>query len=242
MRHRDERAIRHVPASVRALLVVSLLAHAVWQWSSPRPSASAQALPPPPSVNAVHLAGLGEHTVAAQLLTLYLQAFDNQPGISIPFKALDYARVVEWLETILRLDNRTQYPFLLASHVYAQVPDHDRVRQMLAFVRRHFETDPGRRWRWLAHAAILAKHRLNDPSLALGYARDLGRMALNAPSWARQMHIFMLEDMGEVESAQVLLGALLASGDVADEHEKRFLIGRLENMKSGEKSSQPTKN
>jgi len=33
------------------------------------------------------------------------------------------------------------------------------------------------------------------------------------------MRIFILEDMGELESATVLLGGLLASGEVADPRE-----------------------
>ena len=45
-------------------------------------------------------------------MTLYLQAFDNQPGVSIPFRDLDYRRVTQWLETILALDAAGQYPLL----------------------------------------------------------------------------------------------------------------------------------
>ena len=37
------------------------------------------------------------------------------------------------------------------------------------------------------------------------------------------MHVFILEDMGEIESAAVLLGGLLASGEVSDPNEARFL-------------------
>jgi len=44
---------------------------------------------------------LGEPIALAQWLTLYLQAFDNQPGVSIPFQDLDYPRVIRWLDTIL---------------------------------------------------------------------------------------------------------------------------------------------
>jgi hypothetical protein len=54
------------------------------------------------------------------------------------------------------------------------------------------------------------------------------------------MRIFILEDLGELESATVLLGGLLASGEVADEAEIRFLTERLEKMKSAEKSSTPS--
>jgi hypothetical protein len=44
------------------------------------------------------------------------------------------------------------------------------------------------------------------------------------------MEIFILEDMNEVDSAKILLGALLANGQVTDAAERRFLIKRLEAM------------
>ncbi len=139
----------------------------------PAPSANAEALPTLPSASVLRIASLGDPIALAQMLTLYLQAFDNQPGVSIPFLQLDYARVENWLERILELDPVGQYPLLLAAQVYAQVPDEPKQRQMLELVYRHFLADPNRRWPWLAHAAIMARHRLKDQPLALRYAQAL---------------------------------------------------------------------
>lgn len=165
---------------------------------------------------------------------LWLQAFDNQPGISIPFRELDYGRVIDWLERILRLDERTQYPLLAASRLYAEVPVPNKQRQMLEFVYQQFLLDPNRRWPWMAHAVFIAKHRLKDPRLALKYAKALTNYATGGrvPHWAQQMQIFVLEGMGEVESAKVLLGALIESGTITDPHELRFLKGRLQGLES----------
>jgi hypothetical protein len=113
---------------------------------------------------------------------------------------------------------------------------------MLDFVHRRFLEDPDRRWRWLAHAAIMARHRLRDPELALRYAEDIARHARSAPGWARQMRIFILEDMGERESATILLGGLLAEGEVTDPQEIRFLTERLEALKAAEISSPSSSN
>lgn len=177
---------------------------------------------------------------AAHMLVLYLQAFDNQPGISIPYLNLDYGRVIEWLEAALALDPKSSYPLLMASQLYAQVPDPARQRRMLQFVYEQFLRDPDRRWRWLAHAAIMAKHRLKDQALALRFAQAIARHSPGAPSWARQMHIFILEDMGEYESARILLGGLLASGEVTDRHEQLLLQEALERLEHAEKSSSAT--
>lgn len=242
MRPATERHLGAVPAWVLALLAAAMLVQVAWQAAKPGPAASAAALGAPPPLAAARAASLGEPIALAQLLALYLQAFDNQPGISIPFKDLAYPRVIDWLETVLGLDPVTEYPLMMASQLYAQVPGADKQRLMFDFVHRKFLEAPDRRWRWLAHCAILAKHRLNDRALALKYAEDITRHASMASAWARQMRIFILEDMGETESAKILLGGLLANGELTDAAEIHFLTQRLRQLENAEKSSPSSKN
>jgi hypothetical protein len=234
-----QRRLSVVPLPVTALATLALASQITFAVIQPRPQARAEELPGPLPPTALRAMSLGDPIPLAQLSTLWLQAFDNQPGVSIPFLKLDYGKVEAWLQSILRLDPRGQYPLMMASQLYAQVPDEHKQRQMLALVYREFLTDPNRRWPWLAHAAIMAKHRLNDLPLALKYAQALAAYATAAdvPHWARQMEIFLYEDMGEYETARILLGGLLDSGVVQDSHETRFLIERLNALKDAEKSS-----
>ena len=50
------------------------------------------------------------------------------------------------------------------------------------------------------------------------------------PLWARQMEIFILEDMNELEAARIMLGGLLESGGIQDPSERRFLKQRLREL------------
>ena len=149
-----------------------------------------------------------------------------------PYGRLDYARLTGWLEAILELDPRSEYPLFAAARVYAENQDPARSRTALEFVYREFFADPDRRWPWLAHAALLAKHRLNDLPLARRYAAAIDRntRSANVPLWAKQMEIFILEDMNELEAARILLGGLLESGSIHDPAEARFLQQRLEEL------------
>ena len=75
---------------------------------------------------------------------------------------------------ILELDPRSQYPLFAAARVYAETagrgaPAASRSSSCYA----EFLRDPNRRWPWLAHAALLAKHRLKDLPLARRYAAAL---------------------------------------------------------------------
>ena len=237
----SERRLSEVPRLAIVVLAVSLSVQVGWRAATPQPAARAAALEPPPPETWLRVASLGDPIAASQMLVLYLQAFDNQPGVSVPYLDLDYDAVLAWLKTALALDPASRYPLMMASHLYARVPDHIKARRMLDFVHQEFLRDPERRWRWLAHAAIVAKHRLNDMPLALGYAEDITRHASRAQSWARQMRIFILEDMGERQAAAVLLGGLLAGGEVTDAAEIRFLTERLGQLKSDDKSSPSSK-
>lgn len=224
----EERVWRVVPRSVWLLLAVALALQILWHARLPAPVARAEALPAAPAPATLRAISLGEPIVTAQWLLLYLQAYDNQPGISIPFRDLDYDRVTGWLRAALALDPRSGYALMMASQLYGQVPDPARQRAMCDFVQAQFRAAPDQRWRWLAHCAIMAKHRLHDPALALRYATDITQHAGTASGWARQMRIFILEDMGETESAKVLLGGLLATGEITDPSELHFLTERLQ--------------
>jgi hypothetical protein len=85
---------------------------------------------------------------------LYVQGFDEQAGISIAWRDLDYTKVSAWLQRVLDLDPRGQYPLLAASEVYGAVSDPARARQMLDFVYANYPKTPtaaGRGWpmpRW----------------------------------------------------------------------------------------------
>lgn len=237
----SERPLAAVPRIAKIVLVAALATQIVWHVSRPAPVAHAAALGAPADRPWLQAMSLGEPIGLSQFLSLYLQAFDNQPGVSIPYRALDYGVVLVWLDAMLALDSNSQYPLMMAAHLYSQVPDEAKQRQMLAFVHREFLKAPNTRWRWLAHAAIVAKHRLNDMPLALRYADDITRHAPGAMGWARQMRIFLLAEMGERQAATVLLGALLASGEVTDPAEIHFLTQRLEELKAAENSTAPSK-
>ena len=226
---RDERPVKAVPPFIGASLVALLCAQGAWSLTHPRPPPTAAELGAAPSVIEVRISSLNEPLAYAKLMNLALQAHDNPPGVSLPFKQLDYSRVSTWLARIIEIDADGQYPLLAASRLYGAVEDAARQRLMLEFVHQQFLASPNQRWQWMAHAAYVAKHQLHDLDLALRYAQSLRLHATSGrvPAWARQMEIFLRAEMRQTEAAKVLLGALLASGQVTDAAEYRFLASRL---------------
>ncbi len=231
---RDERPLAAVPAWVWFALALALAAQIGWQVARPPTPHAASDLPAPPAQGMLRLASFGEPAAAARLAMLYLQSFDSSAGNDIPYRNLDYGRLIGWLRAILATDPRSQYPLFAAARIYAENPDPRKARAALEFVYQEFLKDPNRRWRWLAHAALLAKYRLKDLPLALRYATAVERLttAPDVPVWARQMRLFILEDMDELQAAKVMLGGLLASGQIKDPAELQFLRQHLEQLKA----------
>ena len=147
-----ERSWPSVPPAIYLLFVSALIAQLVWHAQRPPLTMEPERMPAAPALTNARAMSLGEPVALAKLTMLWIQAFDNQPGLSIPFRDLDYGRVIDWLTLVLRLDEQGQYPLLAASRIYAEVPDEEKQRTMLEFVMREFEKDPSRRWPWMAHA------------------------------------------------------------------------------------------
>ena len=216
--------MRRAPAWILGLLAASIAAQLAWHGARPAAQQEEAGLPPAPPAAVLRLASFGESAAAARLVMLYVQGFD--------VRGLDYARLVGWLRAALALDPLSAYPLFAAARVFAETPDPAASRVALQFVYEEFSRDPDRRWPWLAHAALLAKHRLKDLPLARRYAAAIDRQTRSSdvPLWARQMEIFILEDMNELEAARIMLGGLLERGDIRDPNELRFLRHRLEEL------------
>jgi hypothetical protein len=211
-----------------------------WQSLHQPPTPQAHDLPPAPREEAIRLASLGEPEALSRLGMLYLQAFDFSGANAIPYQSLDYVRLAGWLRALLALDPRSEYPLFAAARIYTEIPDPARTRVVLELVYEEFLKDPNRRWQWLSHAAVLAKHRLGDLALARRYAAAVQRHTTDptVPLWAKQMEAFVLEDMNELEAAKIMLGGFLERGEISDPAEARYLQRRLEELEARLQASQ----
>jgi len=170
----------------------------------------------------------GDPELLSGLVSLYLQTFDNQPcQHSFSRARLRAAHRVAGA----RPGSRSTQP--LSPHArgtaYAQVPDEGDSVSCWISVHRAFMADPERRWRWLAHGVIVARHRLHDDPLALRYARTFRRTRtctrlgeadadLSAPGYGRGT------------PGEAAAGALLRDRRNHRPGEIRFLTRRLEDM------------
>ncbi|MEO5362297.1 MAG: hypothetical protein H7838_01540 [Magnetococcus sp. DMHC-8] len=185
---------------------------------------------PPPPLAVLRLAALGDNIAMARLLMLWVQNFDNQPGLAVPFRNLDYGALTRWLERILILDPRGEYPLYAALRFYSPIPDKSRALTMVSFLRDRFREDPARRWRWLALAAVNVRHRWQEKALALSLLDEIHAQAGQGhlPPWVRGVQLHLLREEKGLQSARQLAGGLLHNGAITDPGELAYLQNWLE--------------
>ena len=104
-----------VPRALCWLLAASLLLQLGWRLAQQQDPARARPLPAPPPAAVARLASLGEPLAMSKAMLLYLQSFEDQPGVSLPWRELDYDRLAGWLDTAQALDPRSRYALVAAS-------------------------------------------------------------------------------------------------------------------------------
>ncbi len=163
------------------------------------------------------------------LLMFKVQLHDNQRGRHENYNNLNYKTLSHWLLTLSELNQQSDYPAFLATRVYSQVNDPDKIKTIISVIDQLFEKNPSLHWRRMTEACLLAKHKLKDLDLALKLASKVSALpdSVKMPYWARDMKLILLDELNELESAQIIISSMLQSGSITDNDEKRFLQSRL---------------
>jgi hypothetical protein len=234
--------LRNVPRWLWLLMATAIAAQIAFSvLLLPQPKPKISALHQPPSALFLQAVSLGDPLALGRILMMNLQAHDNQQGLSIPFRELDYDVLGQWLDRIVSLDEKAEYPHFSAAKIYSFVSNEERQNKMIEWVRRHFARSPDTRWEWMAHMTNLARHTLKNNALALEMAKEMRDLTTpgKVPGWVRQTEAFILEEEEEYEASASLLAGLLEACEVTDPTEFEFLLRRLEDIidkqvKSGE--------
>jgi hypothetical protein len=227
---RGERPMLSLPRPLLLVFLISFAGQLLYHHASrAQMAASYRPLDKPLSAAVYRSISMGSEQLLGYLLAIQLQLHDSQAGQHFRYNLIDYDVLLDWLERISVVSANTEYPMLLASRIYSQTDDADRLRQILVFIERRFDENPQLHWRRLAEASLLAKHKLHDLERALQMAEKIARQpaSVQMPQWARDFRFLLLAELNEFESAIAIIQALLKSKVLADADEKRFLEVKL---------------
>ena len=227
---RSERPMRLLPRPLLLGFVILFASQVIYHHAGRlRFEANYRPLSKPMSARTYRGIAMGSEQLLGYLLAIRLQLHDNQAGQHFRYSLIDYDLLVDWLERISDVSPNTEYPMLLASRIYTQTGNTERLRKMLEFIEKRFDDNPQLHWRRLAEASVIAKHKLEDLELALRLARKLAAQpaSIEMPPWARDFEFLILADLNEFESAIAIIQAMLQSGSIKDPDEQRFLREKL---------------
>lgn len=193
-------------------------------------------LPPVPTKEAVQALAFGDGQFLYRALGLNIQNAGDDGGRFTPLHSYDYRRLEGWFMVLDNLDPVSDFVPVVAGYYYSNTKKQDDVRHVVSYLRHHAMNDPARKWRWLAHAVYLARHRVKDQHLALEVANQLAGLRVpGLPSWTRQMPAFILADLGDDEAARAVLMSIIATDPNLPVEERAFIADYLRRRLGGVK-------
>lgn len=213
-----------------ALFGIAALAVAFWQLSS-EVEARWAGVPPVPSAQASILMTLGDRQLAYRSGALTLQTLGDGGGRVVPLKEYDYHKLGQWFDVLDALDPASDHVPMIAAYYFGATHVPSDVAVIVNYLARIGDSPVGQKWRWLGHAAYLARHRMDNLDLALDIAYKLAHIqpldGKPLPIWARQMPAFLLNAQGDKEASRALIEDMLSSAGDLHPNEVNFMKGYL---------------
>ncbi|MBF0334528.1 MAG: hypothetical protein HQL38_15015 [Alphaproteobacteria bacterium] len=208
----------------QAMLAGAFALQAAFWWNTRDMRPDFGLVPPVPTPEAMDALGFGDRQALYRVLALGIQNTGDDGGRFTPLDRYDYVRLGGWFMALDGLDPVSDFLPVVAGYHYSNTPKRADILHVVTYLRHHARFDPKRNWRWLAHGVYLAKHRMRDQRLALELARELTDLDVpDMPTWARQMQVFILADLGENEAARALMLALLKGDPNLSPEERNFM-------------------
>ncbi len=171
-------------------------------------------VPQPPAERTVRTGFLDDAAFAYRVWGLALQNFGSV-GESQALKDYNFSHLVSWFRVMDALDPRSNFVPFLAAYYFSATQDASQLTGLIHYLEEvGARPEPGK-WRWLAQAAYLARHRMHDTPEALRLAKKLGSVYRpGMPLWTRNLEAMFTADLGDRQAAYLLaLETLKGAGE-----------------------------
>ncbi len=169
-------------------------------------------IPPVPSESRAQSFAIGDRQLAFRMISVMLQNFGDTGGRVTPLEDYDFDDLTRWLRLSSMLDPESSFTPYLAALYFGGVQKPSMLPPLLEYLSDAGQRPGGENWRWLAHAAYLARFRMKNMDLALKYARQLAALPGDQPVWTRQMPGFILNSTGNKDEALEIMVKIIKEG------------------------------
>lgn len=207
-----------------ALSVALVLNIAFWTHSRDEQPAWGN-VPPAPGVEMAAISMGGDAQLAYRIYGLMLQNLGDIGGRTTVFDDYNYAALRDWFFVEDGLDPVSNFMPSLVAYYYGATRKVEDLTPVIDYLAEIGVRPEPQKWRWLAHAAFLARYSQNDLERAFDLATILSDLSTpDMPAWARQMPAFILVAQGDKEAAyEMLMGMLKTSGHTMEPSEVRMI-------------------
>jgi len=183
-------------------------------------------VPPPPTSQSAAMVSLGDPEIAYRLFGYFLQNAGNTGGKYESLRNYDYAMLEQWFMVADDLNPRSDLvPFLAAFYFGVLYDEPEKMRHVARYLAKAGMAPYPEKWRWLAHAAYLARHQVKDLPLALEYANTLANHPGDVAIWGRQMPAFVQLGMDNKQASyEIMRKILITDGEKLHPNEVNYMI------------------
>jgi len=167
-------------------------------------------VPPVPSRISAAFSGLGDEQFAYRTIGLSVQNLGDTGGRVTNLAEYNYETLGKWMMLEHSFDPVSNFMPTLAGFLFGASNKSTDLKPIIDYMEIAGSVKAPQKWRWLAQAAFLAKHKMKDMNRALELANKLAAMDdPDMPIWTKQMPGFILNQQGEKQAALALMIQLL---------------------------------
>lgn len=217
-------------ARINLCIVLALGINFIFWLGSSGVYARWKGVPPVPTKSGAVMMTLGDPEFSYRFFAITLQNLGDGGGRVTPLKEYAYDKLGKWFWLLHGIDPASDHVPMAAAYYFGGTVVPKDVGVVVGYLSEIGQNPVGNKWRWLAHAVFLARHRMNDLDLALDLAYKLSKMEPigdTLPVWARQMPAFVLKEDGDRESAIKIVEELLMSSRTFHPNEVNFMQSYL---------------
>jgi hypothetical protein len=213
-------------STTNIFLIIALLAQITFWHSVKDIKPNLKITPEIPTPNQTEAFSLGDHQAYFRLKTLDLQMAGDTFGRTTALKDYNFPLLKEWFFFLDTLDSKSNFAPSIAAYYFSRTQNPPDVIYTLDYLEAHADKDPSTKWWWYSQAIYLANSVLGDKERALQIAKKLRVAEGDLPLWARQMEVFIQEDLGNKDTAEAIMCEVLsgASEKEMSEMETNFIV------------------
>lgn len=206
------------------IIIFALLAQiAVW-YSTMHIKPNLEITPEIPTAKQTEAFSLGDKELYFRSKTLDLQMAGDTFGRTTALKDYDFPLLKKWFFYLDSLDAKSNFTPSIAAYYFARTQHPKDTIYVLDYLEKHADNDPKNKWWWYSQGIYLANSVLGDKQRALEIAVKLRNVQGDLPIWARQMEAFMREDLGDKDSAELIMCDVFENFKNIPDFERNFMM------------------